>query len=1305
MVQYKALKQSFLNRTKKLIGFAIPEISFKILIAKCSKVYCFRTIFFICFSLCLVISFVVPSKKVFAQQLTMSKVTSIDLLNKPANSKYKLNNRVTMQVTFDKGVCVPLTHLSGVYLSFYIGAVSGANLRKATLVAPSNFTTRPDNGFTSLQFEYTIADEDTGAVTVSPTSPLLLFGCDDCPAVGGTVTPISTGGYTTGTYNCENSNSGVDQTRSADVINVSATADGVVPRPDRFLAPSSVSPVVLKIGDTLDFTVRFDEVIRLGVGSPALYLKLGTKSSSPSVTANYKTGSISGQTDRDAVFTYTVAEGDSLSGTGNSIFSLYRPPLFIGNSIVDVFGNSAANDAPLLDVTGGSNYSVDGIRPRVNRIGFIGSPNGGTPTDGTYLKGDKIYVEVEFDDVVTVTGVPELAMDVGGSIKWALYDAAQSQISSHRSLTFSYTVVSADSDSNGISIPRDVLKLPSGSLLTDDTGNNVATVTCPPGYSGGTACVRVHSALTISNHGGHKVDGSKNSITPGDRVGDNAGPEPVSVYVDASGSPPGSYKIGDTIDFIVTFNEAIKPGVVGIPTLHLKLGTLSDSPSVTAHYKTGSISGQTDRDAVFTYTVAEGDVLLGTGNSVFSLFDPPLHIGNSIVDLFGNSAKNQNTDQPLSIADGAGYVVDGIRPQVSRIRFIGGPNGGTPADGTYLRGDKIYVAVEFEDAVTVTGVPELALEMGSGSVKWARYDATQNQRTSDRLLTFSYTVHSSDSDSDGISIPRDVLKLPENSSIKDSAGNTIATVSCPSGYSGATVCVKVAADLSISNDRGHKVNGSKKSLYPTGPSESEIFDVRVRTPAANKPGYGNIPYRTGSVAIIDVSFLNDVEVVSGSHVYIPVVMDGGEEGAKTVKFSYSPMFDRSNRDNRLTFAYIITRTDFDKDGFELKDPPGAEEPRVHGSVRYIGQQQLLTPVKLELRALSTSANDNLSVNYFPAPYGSLVSKVKVVTPSSYGNGTTPYQEGHVIVIEVTFSEAVYVPPGESDPYINLEIGPNGNPTLRKAFYSSDLDSENRDNKLTFSYTLKADDIDTDGFSIENGGKVYGVVKSVQTQGNLTDTQLSYPSLLYSSDDNLQINPDTRTVDPLMFVFENPAYDSTKSGIGIFSGWACPDVNTENGSDQSVTTVEISIDDSPIKIPIPYGSLRSDTAGQCDDHANNGFISVYNFNLLGPGEHSASLYVNGVETGRKQRFNVVTTGQEWLEGESGNGIVYLNNDYIVHLEWEQSKQGVKIIGFNEEVDPILPILEKPSTSPTHGLLEVPVDGSISNRHRDYSGLDL
>ena len=95
------------------------------------------------------------------------------------------------------------------------------------------------------------------------------------------------------------------------------------------------------------------------------------------------------------------------------------------------------------------------------------------------------------------------------------------------------------------------------------------------------------------------------------------------------------------------------------------------------------------------------------------------------------------------------------------------------------------------------------------------------------------------------------------------------------------------------------------------------------------------------------------------------------------------------------------------------------------------------------------------------------------------------------------------------------------------------------------------------------------------------------------------------------VVENPAPASFQSGIGVISGWVC-----------DAETVEIVMNEGPPWMAA-YGTSRADTAGVCGD-TDNGFGLLFNWNLLGDGEHTVITLVDGVELART-RVTVTTLG--------------------------------------------------------------------------------
>ena len=112
------------------------------------------------------------------------------------------------------------------------------------------------------------------------------------------------------------------------------------------------------------------------------------------------------------------------------------------------------------------------------------------------------------------------------------------------------------------------------------------------------------------------------------------------------------------------------------------------------------------------------------------------------------------------------------------------------ADSTYKSGETIQATVAFSMPVTVTGMPQLALSVGTQTLQ-----ATYVQGTGTRRLVFEYMVRSGDADLDGIAIAADSLSLPPGTMIVDANG--------------------ALADLDhalLVAQTGHKVGGSDDAL-------------------------------------------------------------------------------------------------------------------------------------------------------------------------------------------------------------------------------------------------------------------------------------------------------------------------------------------------------------------------------------------------------------------------------------------------------------------------------------------------------------
>ena len=125
--------------------------------------------------------------------------------------------------------------------------------------------------------------------------------------------------------------------------------------------------------------------------------------------------------------------------------------------------------------------------PTIESVAVTSDPG----EDGGYAIGDEIQVGLTFSEAVTVTGAPQLTLDVGGQNRTAEY----SEGSTTTQLLFTYTVASGDEDTDGIAVVANSLALNNGTIRA---GNANATLT--------------HAALQANDH---KVDGVVPTVTVG----------------------------------------------------------------------------------------------------------------------------------------------------------------------------------------------------------------------------------------------------------------------------------------------------------------------------------------------------------------------------------------------------------------------------------------------------------------------------------------------------------------------------------------------------------------------------------------------------------------------------------------------------------------------------------------------------------------------------------------------------------------------------------------------------------------------
>lgn len=285
-------------------------------------------------------------------------------------------------------------------------------------------------------------------------------------------------------------------------------------------------------GNRIEVLIAFDRDVTLwwdGDGPPpvTLALEIGARTRRATVHGcfNQRPGSSRcGGELGGIIFFYDIREGDhDPDGLSIPADALRLNGMRIQDSAgtdADLgLGSHAIRNDPAHKVDGGLDYA-----PMIRSMRFHGRPQ----HDDTYLRGERILVELWFDENVTVTGEPTLALTIGTRIREAL--SIGTGLFTKRLVFFEYWVHPDDRDTNGISIGADALRLDGGSIR-DASGSDVPSDL---------------SAVAITDDPRQKVDGTREFLPGIDRVHLNSRPKHGDTY-----------GRGETIDVRIGFGDLV----------------------------------------------------------------------------------------------------------------------------------------------------------------------------------------------------------------------------------------------------------------------------------------------------------------------------------------------------------------------------------------------------------------------------------------------------------------------------------------------------------------------------------------------------------------------------------------------------------------------------------------------------------------------------------------------------------------------------------------------------------------------------
>ena len=351
-----------------------------------------------------------------------------------------------------------------------------------------------------------------------------------------------------------------------------------------------------------------------------------------------------------------------------------------------------------------------------------------SPQSGdTYGAGETIAVEVRFDGSVKVEGPAFYLLVVGrNNISTATEEGTAELFAAHRRayfvrgrypsvgfggyrcLSFEYVVQPSDRDSDGIELIQPYHDSDSEATITNAFGRGIVLSL-------------QDAVLPVTD--GHKVNGA--NITA---------PSVSSVEVTSSTASGVAYGAGERIEVTVGFDIAVD--VTGAPQLALTVGT----STVQAAYLRGSGT----RTLTFGYVVQSADVDangIEVGASALTLNAGTIRSSFGGVAAGGVAALSLGSHALSAAADHKVNGATATAPVVTAMSITSSPASGD----TYGAGETISVEVGFNIPVVVTGAPQLALAIGSGTGQAAYASGSDTT-----ALRFDYTVLATDSDSVGI---------------------------------------------------------------------------------------------------------------------------------------------------------------------------------------------------------------------------------------------------------------------------------------------------------------------------------------------------------------------------------------------------------------------------------------------------------------------------------------------------------------------------------------------------------------------------
>ena len=435
-----------------------------------------------------------------------------------------------------------------------------------------------------------------------------------------------------------------------------------------------------------------------------------------------------------------------------SLWTLQQPPNWFANS----------SRTPAVATPSGWQDPITGeLLVAITGLSTTKEPNG-APTlvrvtfdKISYKHGDTAYVIAQYNEAVTVTGTPQVAISVNGSPHTLSYVSG----STTSFLKFSYTVGNSDVATAGQLSITSPLSLNSGTILgstnkaltvTSITGTFPVGSTVVGGSSGTTGVVSyfdsVNSIIYVNTVTGTGFSGSEtvNVIGSGATAGTPVlvGGKIRSIPVTAGGT---LYSVPPT----VTITDSTGSGATAHAVLTRRV-VQSASPDVSP-VTLGAITSIIVDNNGSNYTSPSVSIAVQGVSTLSSVAGPAAPLAFS-------------ADPSVALA-----VMDAVLPTISSV---------TVPAGSYTTGMTIPITVTFSKAVAITGTPTATVNFSDSSTTGTatcQTDPGSQFAGANGLSTtaiFNYVVQKADLANEGnFSISSPIL-TPNSATIKDQVGNS-----------------------------------------------------------------------------------------------------------------------------------------------------------------------------------------------------------------------------------------------------------------------------------------------------------------------------------------------------------------------------------------------------------------------------------------------------------------------------------------------------------------------------------------------------